>query len=414
VGGAIIYSFWMTVGKPDCQDLDFGSYFRAALAVRAGETPYKVDDYGPLGVYPYAPAYAYLLIPLTHLDYILACRLWMFLNWLATAGSFWLALKLVFDQDPSRKRYVVLLLIIVPLGGYIWANLRVGQVAMFMVLAILGWLYCQRRGWPFVGGVLLACACALKLAPLIFTPYLLVQRDRRGMAGFGLGLCTIFFVPAYWVGLEGSARLHEQWVTHTLATHVPVQTYRPGNQSLLAQLARLPRISNGHQCFNEENLALLHHYYPLVLIGIASTFYVWVLWRRRLGSFPSCDILPFAILFILLTLLHPRAWRCNFVALLLPCAMVVKHVCQQSRGFRFGIFALAICLVACALPTDGQDTQNWHWYNWLVQGKHFWAAMTLGFACVFLEGEAGLLYTDSYGRSKTLSTRPQSATGLRT
>ena len=394
VGGAIVYSFWMTVGKPDCQDLDFGSYFRAAVAVRGGATPYKVDEYGPLGVYPYAPAYAYLLIPLTYLDYIWACRLWMILNWLATAGSFWLALKLVFaGEELGPRRYVGLLLILVPLGGYIWANLRVGQVAMFMVLAILGWLYCQRSGWPLVGGVLLACAGALKLAPLIFAPYLLVQRDRRAIAGFALGVLALFFVPASWVGLAGSARLHEEWITHTLATHVPMQTYRPGNQSLLAQLARLPAISNGHHCFSEQDLALLHRYYPLALIGVVIAFYAWALWRRQYGSLAGCeqraphdDLLLFAVLFVLLTLLHPRAWRCNFVALLLPCAVVVKHVWRQSRGFPFGFFALALCLVACVLPTDGQDTEHWHWYDWLMQGKHFWAAVVLGLACIVLEG----------------------------
>jgi hypothetical protein len=394
VGGAIVYSFWMTVGKPDCQDLDFGSYFRAAVAVRSGTTPYKVDEYGPLGVYPYALAYAYLLIPLTYRDYIWACRLWMNFNWLATACSFWLALKLVFDgEELGPRRYLVLLLIVVPLGGYIWANLRVGQVAMFMVLAILGWLYCQRSGWRLVGGILLACACALKLAPLIFAPYLLVHRDRRAIAGFALGVLALFFVPACWVGLAGSGRLHEEWITHTLATHVPVQTYRPGNQSLLAQLARLPAISNGHRCFSEGNLALLHRYYPLVVIGIASAFYAWVIWRRRSESLPSgpprtpfSDLLPFAVLFVLLTLLHPRAWRCHFVALLLPCALVVKHVLQQGRGFRFGLFALALCLVACVLPTDGQDSERWHWYNWLAQGKHFWAAFVLGLACIVLDG----------------------------
>jgi hypothetical protein len=81
LGAAIVYSFWGTIGKPDCQDFDFGSYYRAALAVRQGESPYTVDEHGILGVYPYAPAYAYLLIPLSSLDYLWACRLWMLLNW---------------------------------------------------------------------------------------------------------------------------------------------------------------------------------------------------------------------------------------------------------------------------------------------------------------------------------------------
>jgi hypothetical protein len=380
----------MTVGKPDCQDLDFGSYIRASLAVRSGNTPYTVDEHGPLGVYPYAPAYAYLLIPLTYLDYIWACRLWTVFNWLATAGSFWLALRLVFNQEELTKDgHIAVLIVAIPLAGYIWANLRVGQVAMFMVLACLAWQYCQRRGRPLFGGILLAAACALKLAPLLLTPYLFVQRDRRGMAGLGLGTIGLFILPAFWIGLAGSVQMHEEWARHSLATQVPMQTFRPGNQSLLAQLARLPEISNGHRCFSEQNLAELHLYYPLVMIGVAGLFYSWIIWRGRSRPAYPCrrglpleDLVPVALLFILLTLLQPRAWRCNFVALLLPCVLVARQICQR-RAVCTGLFALALCLLACLIPTDGQDKERWHFYNWLILGKHFWAAISLGVVCLF-------------------------------
>src|SRR5437868_1949633 len=86
LGLTLVWSFRTTVGNPDCQDLDFGAYYRAGAAVACGETPYTVDPrYGPLGVYPYAPVYAYLFVPLSRLDYLWACRVWMAVNWLATA-----------------------------------------------------------------------------------------------------------------------------------------------------------------------------------------------------------------------------------------------------------------------------------------------------------------------------------------
>src|SRR5437016_1683937 len=43
----VAFSFWGTINKPDCQDMDFGSYYRAAVAVSRGQTPYVVDEYGP-------------------------------------------------------------------------------------------------------------------------------------------------------------------------------------------------------------------------------------------------------------------------------------------------------------------------------------------------------------------------------
>src|SRR5919201_6331553 len=98
---AVAYSFWGTIGKPDCQDLDFGSYYRAAVAVREGRTPYAVDEHGVMGVYSYAPAFAYLLVPLSYVDYLWACRLWMLLNWLLTGLGLHLALDLVLG--PGTK-----------------------------------------------------------------------------------------------------------------------------------------------------------------------------------------------------------------------------------------------------------------------------------------------------------------------
>jgi hypothetical protein len=82
IGLAIGWSFGETIEKPDCQDMDFGAYYRAALAVRQGRTPYTVDEHGLMAVYPYAPAFAYAFIPLTYLEYLWACRCWLLFNWL--------------------------------------------------------------------------------------------------------------------------------------------------------------------------------------------------------------------------------------------------------------------------------------------------------------------------------------------
>src|SRR5437870_4624486 len=101
VGAA--WSFRGTFGNPDCQDLDFGAYYRAGCAVARGATPYTVDAHGPLGTYPYAPAYAYLFAPLSCLDYFWACRLWLAVNWLITLACVALALELVLGPRPDDR-----------------------------------------------------------------------------------------------------------------------------------------------------------------------------------------------------------------------------------------------------------------------------------------------------------------------
>ncbi len=387
LGVAIAWSFLGTIGNPACQDQDFGAYYRAAIAVRQGHTPYTVDEYGPLAVYSYAPAFAYGFIPLTDLGYLWACRIWLLVNWLATFAGLILAFKLLSPVWAVGEVWSVLVLALVPTSAYLWANLRVGQVAMLMVLGCLAWAYCQRQGHRFLGGMLLATASALKLAPLALVPYLVIQRDWRGLAGLLVGGVLLLTAPAAWVGWEGTCRLHREWIEHTAATQVPVQIYRPGNQSLLAQLARLPPVGNGHQCFSTERLAQLTHFYPFLLAGGLILLYAWILLDRGRGANQNplahhrCESLHLALLLIVLTLAHPRAWRCNFVALVFPCLMLAQHIWRQRPGYRIALTALGMLFLACVLPTHGLEEQGWSLYRWLLLGKHFWGGVAIAGAC---------------------------------
>jgi Glycosyltransferase family 87 len=376
VAVAVAFSFWGTIGKPDCMDLDFGSYYRAANAVAQGKSPYFVDDHGPLGTYPYAPVFPFLLIPLGQLDYLWACRVWLMVNWLTLGACCMLVLRLVADTAALRAaRWRILGLALIPMAAYMWYTLRVGQVSLLMLLCCLAWAVFRRSGWRFVGGVSLAVACALKLAPGVFLLYLLMRRDGRGLAGVVAGTVALFVSPALWVGFHGTVDLHQEWIHHTASTQIPEQTFRPGNQSLLGQLARLPPISNGHQCFSEDNLNRLCTLYPaLILAAAAVSFGVMRIADGRR------EIIELALLFTFLTLMQPRGWRCNFVAMLLPCLLLAKECILQGPHWRVAGLALTGMTLACALPTSGVSEVGWSWPAWLLIGKHFWGAAVVGAA----------------------------------
>jgi len=385
IAGAVAFSFWGTIGKPDCMDLDFGSYYRAANAVAAGRSPYFVDEHGPLGTYPYAPVFPFLLIPLGQLDYLWACRAWLVVNWLALAACCALALRLVIDDDHRQtERWRILALALVPTAAYVWATLRVGQVSLLMLLCCLAWAACRRCGWRGLGGLFLAAACALKLSPGVLVVYLLLRRDLRGLAGVATGAALLFFAPALWVGMDSAVGLHGEWIRHTAATEAPVQIYRPGNQALLGQLARLPAISNGHYCYSQENLDLLCALYPCLVLTAAVFGFGAMAWRRWRASGDGGDwrleTVELALLFTFLTLAQPRGWRCNFVAMLLPCLLLAREASTGGRHWRLAALALAGMTLACALPTNDLSEDGWSWPVWLLQGKHLWGAAAVGAA----------------------------------
>ncbi len=168
LAAAIVFSFWGTLGRPECQDMDFGAYYRGAAAVRCGETPYHADMiHGPMAVYTYAPAFAYCLIPLTCLDYPTAVRCWLLLNWLAILLSLLLAWRLVAGSTPGNHRWRMLWLAVVPVSAYVWDTLHAGQAALLVTLGCLGWAVLRRGGRPFAAGLVLALAGGLKVYPLI-------------------------------------------------------------------------------------------------------------------------------------------------------------------------------------------------------------------------------------------------------
>jgi alpha-1,2-mannosyltransferase len=379
VAAAVVFSFWGTIGKPDCMDEDFGSYYRAARAVAAGQSPYLLDEHGWLGAYPYAPVFPYLLIPLGQLDYLWACRLWLLLNWLTLAACCGLVLRLA-GSSWAGPHWQWLMLGLIPTAAYIWATLRVGQVSLLMFLGCLAWADFRRRGWRFAGGFCLAPACALKLAPGVFIPYMLLRRDFRGLAGVAAASAALALAPAAWVGLDGVVPLHRQWIQHTSQTQVPEQTFRPGNQSLLAQLARLPAISSGHELYSKENLDRLCAWYPVLVAGLLGLLLVGLAWRKLDPSLGG-ETLEVALLLVFLTLAHPRGWRCNYAAMLLPCTILASIVYERQPRWQWALCALAAMTVACAWPTDGVGEDGWSLWSWLLLGKHFWGAMAVGAAC---------------------------------
>src|SRR4029077_17964733 len=134
---------------------DFDAYHRAAVRVSQGESPYRLDELGILHTYRYPPAFAYLMMPLGHLDCAWAGRIWFAGNWMTAGGCLFLGLSLVLGLRPwPAEAGALALLTLLVCSSYICSNLYQGQVGMAMVLACLGWAVCQRGGWNFSGGLL--------------------------------------------------------------------------------------------------------------------------------------------------------------------------------------------------------------------------------------------------------------------
>ena len=372
------------------QDGDFGAYHRAARVVARGESPYQVDEYGPEETFVYSPAFAYSIRPLGSLDYPWAARVWILMNFALWAVCIHLALELALVDSRRHPMHWGM----VWLGGvatlsYFWNNVRVGQAGTLMVFFCLLWVLCLRRGRSFLSGLPLAAAIAVKLAPVVLVPYLILRRDWRAVAGLLVGGLILLAIPALWVGWEGAIRLHLEWIPHCQETQTFLQTCRRENQSILGALARLPAISNATTCYSLSRLDTLKRVYPALVLVLAGAIYGWIFWTlprdrgrltRKVES--SRENLHVSLLFIFMTLAHPRGWSFNYVALILPCMLLTVEVFRRSLDWKKALWTLTLLTVVCALPKCVNVVGDWSWPRWVYQSKDIWAVLLVAGVCI--------------------------------
>jgi hypothetical protein len=368
---------WGVNDSYELQATDFGAYYRAGLNVRSGNSPYVLDKIGPEGSFVYAPAYSYVFVPFTYLDYFPASRLWMLLNWVGIGICVGLARRLS-ETESRNGSWLILTVAGVLFANYFVRNVRFGQVGVWLAVLCYGWAHCLRRGRQARAGMLLAAACFLKILPILLVPFMLIRRQWRGLAGFLAGSCALFLVPAPWLGLTETLQRHVEWKEHLQGTSVPFQTFRPANQSLLGMLARTPAISNGNCCYDEARLAALTRSYPFLLLGLAGLLYFGIWYRGRgVASTVRSENVVLCLLFLLMTCGNPRGWHLNFPVMFLACLLAVQAAWALQPGWPFALVGLIVLAAANVIPSPECEASAYPWTVPLLQGIHFWALVLM-------------------------------------
>ena len=195
---------------------DLDCYLRAAWAIRTGVDPYSVvEENGWHYCYPHF--LAVMLGPLADpppsgarivaLPWAASVAVWYFIGAVAAVAGihFFVSTLEAGPLTPPRR-----------FGAVWWSNRLMpflfatpmigrtivrGQVDTVVLALLAGWVVNVTRGRRVMGGTFLAFAACIKIIPALLFLHPLIRRDRRCLAGVGLGLVVgLGVIPALAVG----------------------------------------------------------------------------------------------------------------------------------------------------------------------------------------------------------------------
>jgi alpha-1,2-mannosyltransferase len=356
---------------------DWNVFARAAWAARTGGDLYAIaDDNGFHYLYP--PTFAILLAPLADapagapraglLPYPLTVLYWYFFNLTCLAlAAHWLASVL---EEATRRCGDVR-----PLVSRRWWGLRVwpvlaclppightlmrGQVGVLLLLFLSGMIANVVRGRGARAGGWLACAICLKVIPALLLVYPLLRRDRRFLAGCGLGLLAgLVVIPVAARGPRQAWADYRQWNQVMLApafggnddtsrASEVLDVTATDSQSFLAMLhntIHLDRPTRPRQASRPVRFAAL----VMSAAALASLILAW----RRCGRDNLLATAVFLSALIEVMLLASPVCHLHYFCLSAPLiAVLLANAWRHSASPKFGLPMAVLTAVNLAANT---------------------------------------------------------------
>jgi len=307
---------------------DFIGYLNAGNLVLRGKNIYL--DY--LNTWP--PFFSIVSVPLALLDAVsptLVRLVWLLGNLVALFATMNMSAKLFIKKKlllPFRKPIdssqiafenpIILIPFLIMLRLFLEHSSHL-QINLYMLSFAIGSVYFYHKNRPLLAALLLGFSIAIKVYTVILLLYFLYKRAFK-LSALTVSWIVFFTLITFFVfGVDNALALHKYWYTNasiqqTAAHHM--------NQSLFALVERIFVYSN-------TGMDLHNNYFDLPLKTVKKVYYVLLmlvslvpmfLFRKKLVVTERGlgQILEWAIVFCIIPILSPVAWKYYFVFLWLP------------------------------------------------------------------------------------------------
>lgn len=346
---------------------DFPNYYLVAKLYRAGtpldhiydwvwlqrEKDHQGLDVGVITFVPLTLPSALILEPLTSLSPLDAKRCWLAIN---------VVFLLLVGHLLTRMTQLGTMKVALLMSGAVVAlrnNFIVGQmhVLVLLLLTVAAWLYFRKS--PFLSGLTLAFAAALKIYPALFLILFLLRRCWRAAAGLAVGLAGFAVACIYLCGWN-VCLTYARSVLPAAARGEVIDPYNVAWGSITALLRHLlifePEL-NPHPI---THLPWLYALLQPAIHGLIFVGFMWAMNSQTEDAFRAKR--EWAIYLFVLLFISSQPAGYHFVVLILPAALIFDEMTFKGKHSWATIFVttyVLVCIATLRMPSNGANG----WYT---------------------------------------------------
>ena len=324
--------------------------------------PEIVDFFkGRLGSYIYPPIFAFLLIPLSFLDYKFGSFIWFLINYIALIGIFYFLSKKFNLKFFSFASFAILLINF----KFIQSHQSNNQVGLLLLLFILIAIISQK---DILSSFFLSLAVVIKLTPAIFFIYFLYKKRYKVIIFSFIFMLFLFLLPSLY-NHEYNLKMIFHWYDFVIENSMQNPAFRAwkNNQSLIATLSKyfIPYSDFINQAqFNLPFFELSKFY--VKVINIIFSFLFLCLFALCFFKKVSDNCL-ISILFISSLVLSGISWLHSFVFLIFPSFYIYTKFDKINQKEKYFIYGMLFVFFIVNKNIVGNIIESlFFMYSWLL------------------------------------------------
>lgn len=285
------------------------------------------QKWGPPPIWHYGPVLHLITLPLFAFSSLRAAYVaWLFVNYVFVAAAAVIAMWIIDDGRPTAATVVVVILVFCNFNP-LYEALTQRTIELFELMLLFAAYALLRRNRDATGGVAIGTAAMAKFLPLIYLPWLVLERRWRALAASLAVIVPIVVVTQFVFGWQNSGILiqlrHGSFITNEV------------NQSLSGIVIRFVRWTHAGVSIPVASR-----------VAIAAALVALSLYMLRSDRIIDLD---YGLLAVAMVLLPPHNQNYYLVFLLIPYLLLYR----QQRGcwsWRAAMLALSFVLVAVPIP----------------------------------------------------------------